>query len=116
MDGNKMDRKHKSQRSAICLALPTFAIVALLSGSTAAAISSPSSAQSQVGASFSFQLQDTQTIDTWSVSGLPNGLFCSSAGSITGIPTQAGTFSVSIVASYTYECNPYQCYPYSCNP
>ena len=61
------------------------------------AIATASLPNGTVGASYTAQLNATggTSPHTWSVSGLPPGLTASSAGAISGTPTQAGPFNVS---------------------
>ncbi|MBQ6970856.1 MAG: putative Ig domain-containing protein, partial [Synergistaceae bacterium] len=56
----------------------------------------------KVGTAYSATLTASGTASiTWTATGLPGGLSCSSAGVISGTPTEFGTFSVSITASNT---------------
>lgn len=50
------------------------------------------------GNNYSYTLMSTSPAE-WQVSGLPRGLSCSSNGKISGIPSEAGTFSVDVTAS-----------------
>ena len=53
-----------------------------------------------VNESYSATLTATgATSVTWTASGLPSGLSCSSAGKITGTPTASGTFTVKVTAT-----------------
>lgn len=53
-----------------------------------------------VGQAYSVTLTATGTTPiTWTASGLPGGLSCSTTGKISGTPTAAGTFSVTVTAT-----------------
>lgn len=65
-------------------------------------ITTTSLPQGKAGEAYSATLTATGTTPiTWSASGLPSGLSCSSAGKITGTPTSSGIFSVKVTASNT---------------
>ena len=51
-----------------------------------------------VGADYSYTLRTDKPRATWSAHGLPKGLSVSSAGKISGRPTESGTFSVDVTA------------------
>ncbi|MCW1309937.1 MAG: Ig domain-containing protein, partial [Candidatus Nanoarchaeia archaeon] len=54
-----------------------------------------------LGVSYSYTLQASggTTPYSWSATGLPSGLSCSSSGQISGTPTQSGTFTVSVTVT-----------------
>ena len=64
------------------------------------AITSPTSASGTVGVAFSYQITASQNPTSFGATGLPDGLTIdTTAGTITGTPTTAGTSSVTISAS-----------------
>src|SRR6266700_159599 len=82
--------------------LPPVLLLALATTAFAAKpkITSPSTATGQVGVAFSYQITADQAITTWSATGLPAGLSVNtSTGLISGTPTTAGTYSVTISAT-----------------
>lgn len=63
-------------------------------------ITTTSLPQGKVDESYSATLSATGTAPvSWSAAGLPSGLSCSSTGTISGTPTQSGTYTVKITAS-----------------
>jgi hypothetical protein len=63
------------------------------------AITSEPSAQGVIGGPFSYQIAANNSPTWYSASGLPSGLSCNgNNGSISGTPTQTGTFSVHVEA------------------
>jgi MYXO-CTERM domain-containing protein len=62
-------------------------------------ISSSASASGQVGKAFSYQIAGSGTPTTFTATGLPPGLTLAADGSITGTPTSAGSWNVSIGAT-----------------
>jgi hypothetical protein len=61
-------------------------------------VTSPIAARGQVGASFTYAIQASNSPTTFGATGLPAGLSVSSAGVISGTPTQAGAFTVTLSA------------------
>lgn len=63
-------------------------------------ISSPATASAVVGTSFSYQITATNSPTTYGAAGLPAGVTCAATtGAITGTPTAAGTFLVTLSAT-----------------
>lgn len=62
-------------------------------------ISSSLSSSGNVESAFSYQITATNNPQTFTASGLPDGLSLSSSGLIQGTPTQQGTFNVTIGAT-----------------
>lgn len=96
--------------SGVMLAEATMNVPATVNGATvhsyvdfggsapAPVITSSLSATGRVGQAFSYTINASNSPSSYSASGLPAGLTIQSA-SISGMPTQAGTFSVQIGAS-----------------
>jgi hypothetical protein len=61
-------------------------------------VTSPIAAKGQVGASFTYAIQASNSPTSFGATGLPAGLTVSPAGVISGTPTQAGTFTVTVSA------------------
>ncbi|HUC01487.1 MAG TPA: putative Ig domain-containing protein [Candidatus Paceibacterota bacterium] len=67
------------------------------------AITSPLTANATVGSSFSYQIGASNSPSSFTATGLPNGLSISnSAGRISGTPTSAGTYAVTLGAVNGY--------------
>src|SRR5205809_5194662 len=83
--------------------LPLVLVLATASGVLAAAkpkITSATTASGTVGVAFSYQITADQSINTYGATGLPAGLSVNtSTGLISGTPTTAGTYSVTISAT-----------------
>src|SRR5207253_8305531 len=68
--------------------------------SPAPVITSPATATGQVGVAFSYQITATNNPTSFNATGLPAGLSVNtSTGLISGTPTTAGTYSVTISAT-----------------
>ena len=65
-------------------------------------ITSAGTAGATTAAAFSYQIEATNSPTSYGATGLPNGLSISAAGLISGTPTQAGTFSVTLSATNGY--------------
>ena len=71
-----------------------------LYGTPAPAITSSLNASAQIGTGFGYQIKASGSPKSYQASGLPAGLSLDpAAGTISGTPTQAGTFSVTVSAS-----------------
>src|SRR5438034_1868994 len=83
--------------------LPLVLVLATASGVLAAAkpkITSATTASGTVGVAFSYQITADQSINTYGATGLPAGLTVNTnTGLISGTPTAAGTYSVTISAT-----------------
>src|SRR5437763_3868231 len=82
--------------------LPLALIVALATTAFAAkpVITSPLTATGQVGVAFSYQITATNSPTSFNATGLPAGLTVNTtSGLISGTPTTAGTYSVTISAT-----------------
>src|SRR6266550_286144 len=82
--------------------LPLALIVALATTAFAAkpVITSPLTATGQVGVAFSYQITATNSPTSFNATGLPVGLTVNTTnGLISGTPTTAGTYSVTISAT-----------------
>lgn len=63
---------------------------------------SPGAATATVGASFMLAFTATNSPTSWAAAGLPGGLAINASGTITGTPTTAGTYLVTVTASNAY--------------
>src|SRR5205809_593359 len=82
--------------------LPPVLLLALATTAFAAkpVITSPLTATGQVGVAFSYQITATNSPTSFNTTGLPAGLMVNtSTGLISGTPTTAGTYSVTISAT-----------------
>src|SRR5437764_14081810 len=83
--------------------LPLLLVLSAVSSVLAApkpVITSPLTATGQVGVAFSYQITATNNPTSFNATGLPAGLSVNtSTGLISGTPTTAGTYSVTISAT-----------------
>jgi autotransporter-associated beta strand protein len=80
----------------------SFSIVISPASATAPAITTPAGElpEGTIGSSYSVTLSATNSPTSWAVSGsLPGGLSLNNSGVISGLPTDAGTFTFSVTAS-----------------
>src|SRR6266446_4219730 len=83
--------------------LPLVLVLSAVSSALAApkpVITSPLTATGQVGVAFSYQITATNSPTSFNATGLPAGLTVNTtSGLISGTPTTAGTYSVTISAT-----------------
>ena len=72
--------------------------LAIMINAPAPVVMSAIAAKGQVGASFTYSIQASNSPTSFGATGLPAGLTVSTAGVISGTPTQAGTFTVTLSA------------------
>src|SRR5437667_7812117 len=83
--------------------VPFLFVLAAVSSALAAPkpkITSPTTGSGTVGVPYSYQITADQTINTWGAAPLPAGLTVNtSTGLISGTPTTAGTYSITLSAT-----------------
>jgi endoglucanase len=91
-----------------CTDAPAMAVLEEYGGGEPAAVQSPpaitssASASAQVGESFTYQIVASNSPTSYGASGLPMGLNVNPAtGLISGVPTQSGSFPVTLTATNT---------------
>src|SRR5437660_7005835 len=95
-------RDHSQVLGLIKRMLPLIAVWAAATTALAAkpVITSPLTATGQVGVAFSYQITATNSPTSFNATGLPAGLTVNTTnGLISGTPTTAGTYSVTISAT-----------------